>query len=201
MRYIDEYVLGAIQAVVGPDTDRDLFSDRSRAARERLREVLDQARKNNQQARDLRRLVKLATETQDAANPRPMTVLLSNLTHTVMAEGGNPAYKRVLRFAWCCTSSCICSIIPACRRTTGTLGYGSAICGRAKNCSTFRSRFPIGESARHYERSVQLLAGESSRGSRRTPSMSSGISRKLAWAAGSARPPTSTIPASATADR
>jgi len=94
VRYIDEYVLGAIQAVVGPDTDRDLFSDRSRAARERLREVLDQARKNNQQARDLRRLVTLATETQDAANPRPMTVLLSNLTHAVMAEGGNPAYEK-----------------------------------------------------------------------------------------------------------
>ena len=94
MRFIDEYVLGAMQAVVGPDVDKDVFSDRSRGARERLREVLDQARKNNQQARDLRRLVKLATETQDAANPRPMTVLLSNLTHTVMTEGGNLAYGK-----------------------------------------------------------------------------------------------------------
>ena len=94
MRYIDEYVLGAIQAVVGHGADRDLSSDRSGAARERLREVLEQARKNNQQARDLRRLVKMAIETQDAANPRPMTVLLSNLTHTVMAEGGNPAYEK-----------------------------------------------------------------------------------------------------------
>ena len=93
MRFIDEYVLGAIRAAVDPETCKAPFSDRACAARERLREVLDQACKNNAQARDFPRLREMAAEIQNAANPRPLSVLFSNLTHTVMREGGNPAYQ------------------------------------------------------------------------------------------------------------
>jgi len=92
MRYIDEYVLGAMQAVTDP-TAALACSDRFRAARERLREVLEQARKNNAQARDLQRLARDAVSCQDAANPRPLSVLFSNLTHTVMKDLGNPGYE------------------------------------------------------------------------------------------------------------
>ena len=52
------------------------------------------ARATNQKARDLPRLAKTAAKTQDAANPRPLSTLLTNLIHTVMATGGNPAYQQ-----------------------------------------------------------------------------------------------------------
>ena len=96
MRYTDEWILAAMQAVIdsadGTGCSEDLTVT-CRAAVERLRVVLGHARKNNEQARDLKRLVKLALETQDAANPRALSTLLTHLIHTVMAGLGNPGYE------------------------------------------------------------------------------------------------------------
>src|SRR5664280_2626830 len=96
MRYVDEWILAAMQAVIDSADDPVRSDNRtvtSNAAVDRLRVVLGHARKNNEQARDLKRLVKLALETQDAANPRPLSTLLTNLIHTVMADLGNPGYE------------------------------------------------------------------------------------------------------------
>jgi len=96
MRYTDEWILAAMHAVIDSADDTgcsDNLTVISKAALDRLRVVLGHARKNNEQARDLKRLVKLALETQDAANPRPLSTLLTNLIHTVMADLGNPGYE------------------------------------------------------------------------------------------------------------
>jgi hypothetical protein len=96
VRYVDEWILAAMQAVIDSADDTGCSEDltvTSKAAVDRLRVVLGHARKNNEQARDLKRLVKLALETQDAANPRPLSTLLTNLVHTVMADRGNPGYE------------------------------------------------------------------------------------------------------------
>ena len=82
MRYTDEWILAAMHAVIDSSDDTGCSEDltvTSKAALDRLRVVLGHARKNNEQARDLKRLVKLALETQDAANPRPLSTLLTNL--------------------------------------------------------------------------------------------------------------------------
>src|ERR1039457_207972 len=96
MRYVDDWILAAMQAVIDSADDTGCSEDltvTSKAALDRLSVVLGHARKNNEQARDLKRLVKLALETQDAANPRPLSTLLTNLIHTVMAGLGNPGYE------------------------------------------------------------------------------------------------------------
>ena len=96
MRYTDEWILAAMQTVIDSADDTGCSEDltvTSKAALDRLSVVLGHARKNNEQARDLKRLVKLALETQDAANPRPLSTLLTNLIHTVMADLGNPGYE------------------------------------------------------------------------------------------------------------
>src|ERR1035437_8571407 len=96
MRYTDEWILAAMQAVIDSADDTGCGEDltvASKAALDRLSVVLGHARKNNEHARDLKRLVKLALETQDAANPRPLSTLLTNLIHTVMADRGNSGYE------------------------------------------------------------------------------------------------------------
>ena len=69
MRYTDEWILAAMHAVIDSADDTgcsDNLTVTSKAAVDRLRVVLGHARKSNEQARDLKRLVKLALEAQDA---------------------------------------------------------------------------------------------------------------------------------------
>src|ERR1035441_4011950 len=67
MRYTDEWILAAMHAVIDSADDTGCGEDltvTSKAALDRLSVVLGHARKNNEQARNLKRLVKLALETQ-----------------------------------------------------------------------------------------------------------------------------------------
>ena len=104
MRFTDEYLLDAVQAVVDITAKLQTPNELSgaefleslgvaRDAHARLQTVLGHARSSNEKGCDLRRLAKDAVACQDAANPRPLSVLFSNLTHRVMREGGNPAYQ------------------------------------------------------------------------------------------------------------
>lgn len=93
MKHIDDYLLDANQEAIDRASDGDGYAVIRDVHFNRLKEATGQAVKNNAQARDIKRLIHLALTTQDAANPRPLSTLLTNLTHTVMADGGNPAYQ------------------------------------------------------------------------------------------------------------
>lgn len=96
MQYTDEYLLDAIAELTdsadstGCTEDLTVVSSQAVA---KLCRLLKLKQQTNEKARDLPALAQLAVETQDAANPRPLSVLLSNLIHTVMANGGNPGYQ------------------------------------------------------------------------------------------------------------
>jgi hypothetical protein len=96
MRFTDTHILDAIQAVVNDGTPNEGVGvvTLHREPFERLKQVLQFARDENQQARDLKYLTKQALETQTACNPRPVAVMLANAIHTVMQTGGNPAAEQ-----------------------------------------------------------------------------------------------------------
>jgi len=93
MHFTEEHILDAIENLLSDSSSADGFALVDADKLMRLKQVASFARMNNAKARNLWFLTKMALETQEACNPRPVSVMLCNIIHTVMQNGGNPAFE------------------------------------------------------------------------------------------------------------
>ena len=96
MHYTEDFVVKAMTDVVSyadnTGCDGDLTVT-SQSRIERLRQVLEIVTAQNARLRDLKWLTRQAIDSQNACNPRPISVMFSNAVFAVMADSGNPGYE------------------------------------------------------------------------------------------------------------